>query len=62
MKAELEDIGGRMFMNITYQDHEVEKKVRLAFNPVGDDQFVLTCSRQGLEDLTDLINRLGGEE
>lgn len=62
MKAELEDIGGGMFMHLTYKDDELEKKVKLAFSLVLGDQFMLTLSREALEDLTDLINRTGNNE
>ena len=58
MKAELEDIGG-MFLHVTYNDGEVEKKVKLAFSSAPGDMFELKCTRELLEDVTDLINRLG---
>jgi hypothetical protein len=62
MKAELEDIGGGMFLHVTYKDGELEKKVKLAFSLVPGDQFELKCTREALEDLTDLLNRMDKNE
>ena len=59
MKAELENIKSGVFMHITFKDGELEKKVSLGFNLIKDDQYELRLSRETIEDLTNLINRMG---
>ena len=62
MKVELEDIGGGMFLHVTYKDGELEKKVKLAFSLAPGDMYELKCTRELLEDFTDLINRMDKNE
>ena len=66
MKAEITETSVGRKSIITYTDYdiklqEVEKKVTLAFRKDGE-VLRLICTPEVLDDIVDLINRLGGEE
>jgi hypothetical protein len=61
MKAELKDFGGGMQLDIHYKDNGLDKKVKLMFGLTHGDQFLLTLSREVLEDLVGLMNKEGVE-
>ena len=63
MKAEIKETSVGRKLIITYTDYdiklqEVEKEVRLAFHKDGE-VLRLICTPELLDDLADLINRLG---
>lgn len=63
MRAEIKETSVGRKLIITYTDYdiklqEVEKEVRLAFHKDGE-VLRLICTPELLDDLADLINRLG---
>jgi hypothetical protein len=60
MKAEITETSVGRKLIITYTDY-VEKEVTLAFRKDGE-VLRLICTPEVLDDIVDLINRLGGEE
>lgn len=61
MRAEIKETSVGRKLIITYKEQEVEKEVTLAFRKDGE-VLRLICTPELLDDVTDLINRLGGEE
>ena len=66
MKAEIKETSVGRKLIITYTDYdmklqEVEKEVTVAFRKDGE-VLRLICTPELLDDVADLINRLGGEE
>lgn len=61
MRAEIKETSVGRKLIITYKEREVEKEVTLAFRKDGE-VLRLICTPELLDDVADLINRLGGEE
>jgi hypothetical protein len=61
MRAEITETSVGRKLIITYTEQEVEKEVTLAFRKDGE-VLRLICTPEVLDDIVDLINRLGGEE
>ena len=60
MRAEIKETSVGRKLIITYKEREVEKEVTLAFRKDGE-VLRLICTPELLDDVADLINRLGGE-
>ena len=61
MRAEIKETSVGRKLIITYKEQEVEKEVTVAFRKDGE-VLRLICTPELLDDVTDLINRLGVEE
>ena len=61
MRAEIKETSVGRKLIVTYKEQEVEKEVMLAFRKDGE-VLRLICASEILDDVADLINRLGGEE
>ena len=61
MKAEIKETSVGRKLIITYKEQEVEKEVTVAFRKDGE-VLRLICTHEFLDDVADLINRLGVEE
>lgn len=61
MRAEIKETSVGRKLIITYKEQEVEKEVTLAFRKDGE-VLRLICTPELLDDVADLINRLGVEE
>jgi len=58
MKAEIKETSVGRKLIITYKEQEVEKEVTLVFRKDGE-VLRLICTPESLDDIADLINRLG---
>jgi hypothetical protein len=58
MRAEIKETSVGRKLIITYTEQEVEKEVTLAFRKDGE-VLRLICTPELLDDVADLINRLG---
>jgi len=61
MRAEIKETSVGRKLIITYKEQEVEKEVTVAFRKDGE-VLRLICTPEFLDDVADLINRLGVEE
>jgi len=61
MRAEIKETSVGRKLIITYKEQEVEKEVTVAFRKDGE-VLRLICTPELLDDVADLINRLGVEE
>ena len=61
MRAEIKETSVGRKLIITYKEQQVEKEVTVAFRKDGE-VLRLICTPELLDDVADLINRLGGEE
>jgi len=61
MRAEIKETSVGRKLIITYKEQEVEKEVTLAFRKDGE-VLRLICTPELLDDVADLINRLGVNE
>ena len=61
MRAEIKETSVGRKLIITYKEQQVEKEVTVAFRKDGE-VLRLICTPELLDDVADLINRLGVEE